>query len=248
MEPPPCLPYSIYIAGGGGKTSLMYTLAHFYAQLNLRVVVTTTTKLAPEVPSHIVPSTIVSSDTNYIRSKISSASSPSLVVSSTVTHNTTTRLVGFPPAVVQSFTQFCDVLIVEADGSRQLPLKCPAEHEPQIDANANTVYYVVGADCLGEVVNDVVFRSELIPNITQFNNIVTPCLVADLIKSDKGGLKMVPDDADFNVVINKKELKPVECRILAKLLVKTPRIDNVFLTSLKDLINCSMEKINKNEL
>ena len=52
-------------------------------------------------------------------------------------------------------------MLVEADGSRRLPLKAHAPHEPVIPANAQRVVLVVGADGFGKPIRAVCHRSEL---------------------------------------------------------------------------------------
>ncbi len=44
-----------------------------------------------------------------------------------------------------------DVVIVEADGSRRLPFKAPAQHEPVIPTSTTVLMPVVGLDVLGKV-------------------------------------------------------------------------------------------------
>ena len=57
--------------------------------------------------------------------------------------------------------QLADYVLVEADGSRRLPLKAHAPHEPVIPANAQRVVLVVGADGFGKPIRAVCHRSEL---------------------------------------------------------------------------------------
>ena len=64
----------------------------------------------------------------------------------------------------QSWAELCtlaDYVLVEADGSRRLPLKAHAPHEPVIPANAQRVVLVVGADGFGKPIRAVCHRSEL---------------------------------------------------------------------------------------
>jgi xanthine dehydrogenase accessory factor len=54
-----------------------------------------------------------------------------------------------------------DVVLVEADGSRRMPLKYPAAHEPVIPANADEIVLCVGLSALGRPAREVCHRLEL---------------------------------------------------------------------------------------
>lgn len=55
-----------------------------------------------------------------------------------------------------------DVVLVEGDGSRRLPLKVMGPHEPVIPANSRDVYCLAGLSAVGQIVKDVCFRWELL--------------------------------------------------------------------------------------
>ena len=77
-------------------------------------------------------------------------------------------------------------MLVEADGSRRLPLKAHAPHEPVIPANAQRVVLVVGADGFGKPIRDVCHRSERYAALcgVSENALVTPELEAALILAE----------------------------------------------------------------
>lgn len=55
-----------------------------------------------------------------------------------------------------------DIILVEADGSRQLPLKAEAAHEPVIKPDSDYVIAVVGVDAVGHPLCEVCHRPELV--------------------------------------------------------------------------------------
>ena len=66
-------------------------------------------------------------------------------------------------APVQSFealAQLADYVLVEADGSRRLPLKAHLEHEPVIPACANQTIQVLGLSGIGRPILETAHRSE----------------------------------------------------------------------------------------
>ena len=83
-------------------------------------------------------------------------------------------------------------LLVEADGSRQLPLKAPAEHEPAIPEITNHVVVLAGLSGLGRPLNDEnVHRSKIFSLLTdrKINDIVTIDDVFIELLDRQGGLK-----------------------------------------------------------
>ncbi len=61
----------------------------------------------------------------------------------------------------QRLTELADFVLVEADGSKRLPLKAHAAHEPVIPENSGRTICVVGASGLGKPIREVVHRPEI---------------------------------------------------------------------------------------
>jgi molybdenum cofactor cytidylyltransferase len=113
------------LAGAGGKTTLMWSLARRLAASGRSVACTTTTRVAadehpPEAPV-LGPSALGSTSRG--------ASHPPLVVSG---DDGGGKLIGLDPAQVDALAARFDHLVVEADGARGRPLKVPRPHEPVI--------------------------------------------------------------------------------------------------------------------
>ncbi|MFA9421857.1 MAG: hypothetical protein ACERLB_17060, partial [Gammaproteobacteria bacterium] len=53
-----------------------------------------------------------------------------------------------------------DWVVVEADGSRMLPVKAPAEHEPVVPEETSLFVSVVGIDALDDSIERVAHRPE----------------------------------------------------------------------------------------
>ena len=96
-----------------------------------------------------------------------------------------------------------DYVIVEADGSKRLPLKAHASHEPAIPENTRKTVCVVGASGFGKPVEQAVHRPELFCARTgaHMGGIVTPELAAQGI--------IVEHSADI-VVLNQAETVSTE--------------------------------------
>ena len=66
-----------------------------------------------------------------------------------------------PAEPLDELAQRFDYVLVEADGSKRLPLKAHAAWEPEIPAATANVVWVVGASGMGKPVDEVVHRPEL---------------------------------------------------------------------------------------
>lgn len=96
-------------------------------------------------------------------------------------------------------------LLIEADGSRQRPLKAPAAHEPAVPKFVDTVIVVVGLSALGKPLDaDTVHRPELFGSLAGLQpgeNISSECLVRVLLHP-LGGLKGILETARRLVLLN----------------------------------------------
>ena len=110
---------------------------------------------------------------------------------------------GPPSLSFDALARLADYVLVEADGSRRLPLKAHAPHEPVIPANAQRVVLVVGADGFGKPIRDVCHRSERYAALcgVSENALVTPELEAALILAEGLGdrvyINKVESAADY---------------------------------------------------
>lgn len=59
------------------------------------------------------------------------------------------KLAGIHPLWVPRLALGCDLLLLEADGSRGLPVKAPGQNEPVVPPDTDTLVGVIGLDCLG---------------------------------------------------------------------------------------------------
>jgi molybdenum cofactor cytidylyltransferase len=102
-------------------------------------------------------------------------------------------------------------LLVEADGSRQRPLKAPGVHEPPIPEFAGIVVVVAGLAALGKpLTGEWVHRPERFAELAELslNEDVTIEKLARVLRHPEGGLKNIPAEAKrvilFNQVGNQK--------------------------------------------
>jgi probable selenium-dependent hydroxylase accessory protein YqeC len=197
----------IAITGGGGKTSLMFAAAKFLSQKG-RVVTTTTAKiLSPDGTQ---------SDGTYFVSNMYEAAGlvarmPERGVITLVKAVHENKLIGFKPPEADTIAQDteADWVIVEADGSRGLPLKAYESWEPPVPLCVSCQLIVLGADLIGNPLDSSrVFRPELICDRfnVEMGEILTAEKVAEIVSSEDEYLKNSPPDAKRILMVNRADL------------------------------------------
>ncbi len=104
---------------------------------------------------------------------------------------------------------FFDIVAVEADGSRGLPIKAPKSTEPVMPAGADIVIGCIGLECLGRPMNAVtVHRPELFGPLVGCgpSDIITVGHIIALARSPLGIFKDCPQRAARVLLLNKAEL------------------------------------------
>ena len=77
------------------------------------------------------------------------------------------KLKGIHPSWLPALKFHWPYILVEADGSKRLPLKAPADHEPVLPSDPDLVVGVLGLDGLGRPLDDrSVHRPELFSQVT----------------------------------------------------------------------------------
>lgn len=152
------------IVGSGGKTSLLLRLARELSQKG-SVIVTTSTHIFP-------PEGIAFSET--------SAAFDGILCVGTPCEN---GKLGAPRQSFEELEGLADFVLVEADGSKRLPLKAHLPHEPVIPDNAKRTICVVGASGLNRPIEEAVHRAERFFELTA-SPIATPSAVALALKKE----------------------------------------------------------------
>lgn len=133
----------IAFTGGGGKTSLMFSLAKTLSE-NGRIAVTTTTKIFPPSKEQ--------ADLCFIGPALDAVKTINATREHTVITIAETmageKLAGYHPGEIGVICRdsAADWLLVEADGARRKPFKAYAEWEPPVPDCTDCQFVVVGAD------------------------------------------------------------------------------------------------------
>ncbi len=192
--------------GAGGKTTAMFQLAR---QFEPPVLVSASTHLTVEQLSLADRHVTVRSPAD-VRSALEDL--PDLVVGFTGPAGTDGRTGGLDRASLYILHEYARQhhipLLFEADGSRRLPLKAPAEHEPAIPYWTHLVVVVAGLSGLGRPLHEnTIHRPERFARIAELSpgDRVTPAAVVEVLSSSEGGLKNIPPEARKVVLLNQAD-------------------------------------------
>lgn len=201
------------LIGSGGKTTALYLLAH-ELQTHGTVLCTTTTHIFP--PPHIPLLTTLPT-----RQDLSSAlrRCRCLCMGTPARHNKLTA----PLIPIHCLAELADYVLVEADGSRGLPLKAHLPHEPVIPPGAAQTIHLIGASGFHHPAQDVAHRLDLfcsLADITPQTPVTAQHVASVLLHENLGG----------KIFINQVENSgaAAQARLLASLLPRP-----VFAGSLK---------------
>ena len=200
----------ISIVGGGGKTSLMFLLAHTFQQKGFKVISTTTTRILKPLPQQTGGVVLFSCDDfqdklQYCLKRYGHA---------TVAHHllpSGNKLQGVNCEQVEHILEqsLANRMLVEADGARQLSFKAPGDNEPVVPQITDVFISVLGLDIIGKPLDDAnVFRAALVSSRTELRmgSEITPLTVAKLASHPKGLLKGCPKKARSYIFLNKTDI------------------------------------------
>ena len=140
----------IAVVGAGGKTSYIHSAAETYLREGKKVLVTTTTHMYAE------KDTVITDDPAVITDELSRKSYCMAGVK-----GPEGKIVPLSGETYEAVCKAADIVLVEADGSKQLPLKYPAEWEPVIPDNTDKIIIIMGLHGIGKKCSESVHRCEL---------------------------------------------------------------------------------------
>jgi molybdenum cofactor cytidylyltransferase len=229
----------VALVGGGGKSTTMFRLAREVAEAGGWVVTTTTTHIFGG-QTVLAPARLLEAEASSERLAAALAAHRHVLVVGP-TDPATNRAGGLSRERFSQIRRWAPdaCFINEADGSRTLPFKAPAAHEPVIPAETTLVLPLVGADVFGRPLTpDHVHRPELVAALSgaALGAPVTPEIVARVLAHPEGGRKGAPPGARVIVLINKVASlpDPAPAREAAERLLREPAIDAVLLTAVRD--------------
>lgn len=162
------------VIGGGGKTTLLRSLADELAAEGKTVILATTTHFLPF--SGI--DTVVSADEFEVARQLKAQR---VICVGTPAHEARNAGKLAPSRIApHDLASLADFVLVEADGSRHMPVKAHSNREPVIPDGSNLTITVIGASAFGKPVAQTVHRAEIFCENSgcEQNDVVTPELLA----------------------------------------------------------------------
>ena len=175
------------LIGSGGKTTAMYILA---AELKKRgtVICATSTRIFP--PEHLPLYT-----GNNVDELVELLLEQGCVCVGAPVEK---GKLGPSPISMDILASAADFVLVEADGSKGLPLKAHLSHEPVIPPEAKAVILMVGASGFGKPVCEAAHRPERFAELAGMgeSDAVTPAAAAAVIRAERLGNKIFVNQAE----------------------------------------------------
>ncbi|MBL8089572.1 MAG: putative selenium-dependent hydroxylase accessory protein YqeC [Anaerolineales bacterium] len=197
----------ISFVGSGGKTTAMFQLAKQIYELRITsyVFLTCTTHLGTW-QTKLADHHIVVKSKNYLRN----IPDKGIILLTGEIENEKTKPID--EETLNWLHIYCKnkniPLLIEADGSRQKPIKAPADHEPPIPEFTDIVIHVTGLSALGKKLNDEhVHRAEIFSQLTnlQINESITAESIIKALTHPQGGLKNIPPHAKKIALLNQAD-------------------------------------------
>ena len=190
---------AIAVVGGGGKTSLIFRLTEELVAKGKKVIVTTTTHMAyePERPfaengegmklsqNLKMYGYSVAASLDYQKGKIGRLSDEKLL----------------------EIREKADILLIEADGAKRLPLKVPGEWEPVIPTFADMVIGVIGMDAVGQSISTICHRPGRVADFLE-KELIDLVTAEDVIRiaASEHALKKAVAKRSYRVFLNKADI------------------------------------------
>ena len=205
----------VAFVGAGGKTSALYAAAD--SAESYRTLITTTThirdprlepyrRIGPILMDKRYAEPPPGMDPGPVFPHPAPGGPPSILAAGTVPEEG--KLAGIHPLWASRLALGCDLLLLEADGSRGLPVKAPADYEPVVPPGTDTLVGVIGLDCLGRpLLTGYAHRPDLLSARTGcgIGEPFGPVHLIALIRHPEGLFKGCPAGCRRILLLNKED-------------------------------------------
>ena len=211
-------PDVVAVVGGGGKTSVVFRLAGEIVARGLRVVTATTTRVTLRqvelAPTHLRLNATAPLPLAALARALDEYGHCLLVGDETLLNG---KQAGVAPDVIDALAAHAaslgiGAIVLEADGSRTLPVKAPAEHEPVVPQRTTHLLPVIGMDAVGAPVDEAhahrAARLRALLGLADAPAPLTPRQAARLLRHPLGGAKGLPAGAQLMPIFNKADAAP----------------------------------------
>ena len=194
------LPGVTSVIGSGGKTSLLTKLSQ---EVRGTVILTTST--------HILPFPNIPLLENPTLTEVSDALITHHVIC-VGSFSSEKHKLGSSALSAQELASVADYVFVEADGSKRLPLKAHAPHEPVIPEGTQRTVQVIGLSGFGLPIHQAAHRSEIFCNWASClpDDFATPTRIATVIAAEHASGAVKANVILVNQTDNEKDLTLAE--------------------------------------
>ncbi len=160
------------VVGAGGKTGLIRKMAEDFRKKGKKVFVTTSTHM------FIEEDTLLTNDADVIIKELEEKGYAMAGIPKGK------KITGLSKETYEKVCEYTDEVLVEADGSRHLPLKFPRADEPVIYENVEEIIIVCGLHALGKQAKEAVHRLELAKDVLEVadDTIITPEHIQNFVR------------------------------------------------------------------
>ncbi|MBR2674718.1 MAG: putative selenium-dependent hydroxylase accessory protein YqeC [Mogibacterium sp.] len=208
----------ISFVGAGGKTSLIFAWARELASAGKKIIITTTTHmLHPDYSEGAYSGSAIIYPADYAADEARFAEEyaeidrllgeEGILMLTSEDASNCRKVVSAPEHIFDYACKVSDIVLIEADGSRRMPLKLPREHEPQVPNCTDVSICVAGMSSLGKPVSEAVYGAEMIPSPLA-RDTVDKTLIAAVLSSPDAGLKGTC--GDYRVFLNQADTEELQ--------------------------------------
>ncbi len=192
----------IAVVGAGGKTTSINHLAKELVSLGKRVVITTTTHMFSPTECGVLVE-----DKDQVLTMLDTKGF--VVVGIPCEDEKMTKV---SDAFFEWLRTISDYVLVEADGSKRLPIKVPDKHEPVLPVNTDLMIVVAGLSCLERSLQECCHRWGLAMEILNCQE-TSRIMPADVVKLLSEGY-CIKHSIPYKILLNQCEGKEIQNAVL----------------------------------
>lgn len=221
--------------GAGGKSSALFNLGYELAEMGWRVTATTTTHIGFD-QLELMPYAVTPREGAGALSMALDEFRFVFVYDAIRSEKVFGPPLNYIPQMLDSVPS--DVLLIEADSARGLPLKAPFDDEPVIPPETSLVVPVASLSVLGQELDEEhVYNAQAIMDRYGFGEgqrVKSPW-VAQVLRDETLGLARVPENARVIALLNQVSEGYLRgrARLVARLILRSNRVNGVAIGSVR---------------
>jgi molybdenum cofactor cytidylyltransferase len=195
----------IALVGAGGKTTALFRIASEYSR---PVILAASTHLAVSQTARADTHHEINTRADFSLLKDQPLQGINLFTGPVEGERTR----GLPEEALVWLDRYCSdhslPLIIEADGSRERPIKAPADYEPPIPPFVNKVVVLAGLSAIGKrISSEWVHRPEIFAALSGFSlgEAIIPEAIARVLTHPNGGLKNISPTTTRIAILNQAD-------------------------------------------